>query len=316
MSSNLIVWIKTIIIYTFPGITLIGLITNSISFYIFSRKRFQNTIFSTYFRFLLLFQTLNLILPINKMLEWNFLIYLNRISKFFCIFRYFYAFYNYSNASWILVVISFDRYLSISYPTKFLIRKKQSFQLFICLFIVLFNILYFFPSWFYYIRETITISSSSTNSTNQTSLKCVSPGIWFDYMNIIQQTLISFILMLFFTLLSIKNVFNSRKNVSTVHTRRRRINTLTMSKDMKFAISSITINLSFLLMRLPDFLITMISDYTNLFINHQNLFIIIQSCAYFLIYSNLCSTFFTNYFSNSMFKKELKIVFDVLRNQH
>ena len=121
--------IKAIIVYSFPIITLIGLITNTITLAIFSRKRFQNTIFSTYFRFFIAFQSLNLILPINKILEFNFNIYFSRISNFTCKLRNFYGYFNLTCSAWLLVAISLDRYLCIAYPSRFLFRKKLLFQI-------------------------------------------------------------------------------------------------------------------------------------------------------------------------------------------
>ena len=95
---------NTVIVYSFPMITLIGLIANSISFVVFSRKRFENTIFSTYFRFLLLFQTLNLIVPVDKMLEWNLDLSFSRISNFTCKLRVAFVYFNFAIApgSWSL----------------------------------------------------------------------------------------------------------------------------------------------------------------------------------------------------------------------
>ena len=87
-----LILIRTIIAYSYPLITVIGLITNSITFVIFSRKKFKNTIFSTYFCFLLVFQTLNLITPLNKLLEWNFDFYFSRLSNFTCKLRFWFAY--------------------------------------------------------------------------------------------------------------------------------------------------------------------------------------------------------------------------------
>ena len=117
-----LVLIKEIIVYSFPVITLIGLITNTTSFVIFSRKKFQNTIFSTYFRFFITFQNLNLILPINKILEFNFNIYFSRISNFTCKLRIAFLYVNFAIAAWFLVIISIDRFLAISLPAKFISR--------------------------------------------------------------------------------------------------------------------------------------------------------------------------------------------------
>ncbi len=119
---------KMAIVYLFPAIALISLIANLISFYMFSRKRFQNTVFSIYFRVYLVFQCLNLVMPINKMFELNFGIHFSRLSNFACKLRYYYGNVNYSICSWLMVVVSLDRFLSISYPKNLHGEKSLCFK--------------------------------------------------------------------------------------------------------------------------------------------------------------------------------------------
>jgi hypothetical protein len=298
--------LKNIIIFTFPAITLIGLITNTISFVIFSRKRFQNTIFSTYYRLFILFQSLNLIiLPINKMLELNFNIYFSKISSFSCKLRFFYPNFNFSNAAWLLLAISIDRYLSITNSNKFLFRKRPQFQILTCCCIFLYNACFFTSSWFYYLKET------TFNQTNQTktSYKCVVSSIHVDLMEFFQQILCPSFFTILFTIFTIKNVFQSRKITHSYSSTNS--TTKTIRVDRKFFISSITINVLFLLLNLPYFMFSILNDYTNLFIDQNDyyLFKYFESISYFCLYINLSLTFFINYFVNSMFKMELKMMF-------
>ena len=80
------------------------------------------------------------------------------------------------------------------------------------------------------------------------------------------------------------------------------------TKDRKFAISSITINIQFIILNLPYFMIGVIYEYTNLFDNAKNLFFFLHAFTYFLFYVNLGTTFFINYFVNSIFRNEIKTV--------
>jgi hypothetical protein len=302
---SVLILLRTIIVYSFPVITLIGLITNFISFVIFSRKRFNNTIFSTYFRFSLIFETFNLILPINKMFESNFGMYFSLISNFCCTFRKFYAYSNYSIAAWLLAVISLDRYLSISYPAKFLYRKKFIFQKLTCCFIIGYNYCFYIPYWFFTIKEI------KTNRTNQTLItyKCLPPGLWTELLNLVQECLIPFSLMFLFTVLTIRTVFKSRKALSSNNS------TSTVKlRDIKFAISSIAISILFLSLSTPYFILLLIGDYSNIFAGQANLFELLYSLSYFLFFLNLSLMFFINYFSNSMFKKEFENLFVCRKN--
>ena len=311
---NVLLLAKTIILYAYPLITLIGLITNSISFVIFSRKSFQKTIFSTYFRILLLFQTLNLVVPIDKMLEYNFNIFSSRISLITCKLRAAFAYVNYANAAWYLVIISLDRYLSISFSNKFHFRKKMSFHLFTSIFIIGFNYLFYLPTWFYYLRETRT---NLTFNETETTFKCKSPGIWFDFMDLFQSTLIPFLFMTIFTSFTIKTVYESRKKAmhqTRINSKEKLKNKLS-SKDVKFALISIANNILFLLMNLPYFIIFMLVDYTTLLSNRDNLSKFLFSIEYLLVYINLTLTFFINYFVNSIFKKEFLIFLNYVRRK-
>lgn len=298
----MIYWIKTLIVYTFPAITLIGLVTNSISFAIFSRKRFKNTIFSTYLRCFIICQSINLILPINKMFELNLDTHFGMISNFFCKLRYFYAGFNFSNAAWILVVISIDRFLSIAYPVKFQYRKKTSFQLSICFSVILLNICLSTPAWFYHIAKRTTTSKIS----NDTSVSCAPYSLWVDIFEILHQIMIPFVLMFLFTFMMVKYVFKSRIKTTNFSTS----SSNTSSNDRKFAISSTTINIMFLLFNFPHFVMYFFKQYSNLYQNSLELFSLLEAFTYFLLYVNLITTFFINYIVNSMFKSEFEIMFN------
>ena len=294
--------IKIIIVYSFPALTIYGLITNAILFIIFSRKRFQNTIFSTYYRFYLVFSTLCILLPINKMFESNLDQYFSQISDFACKFRFYFEFVNFAIIAWFLVIISLDRFLSISYPSRFAFRKNFQFQIIVSLFIILFHLVYYIPYLFYYLK---VIQVNETNSTDLISFECVAPGIWAVLMDLFQSTVIPFLLMIIFTIVSIKTVFNSRKSASPNSIK---------AKDIKFALSSIIINVLFILFNLPYYCVEIIKDNTNLFDNSNDLYEMLDSLTYFLFYIYLGFTFLVNFFVNSIFREELEIFYNNLRN--
>ena len=172
MKTNSEMIIK-IISFLCPVITFIGLITNTFTLAIFSRKKFRKTIFSTYFRFYVAIQTLNLIMPINKFLEWNFDIFFSLFTDFTCKLTFYYSNTNHAIAGWLLMIISFDRYLSIVYPAKlFIFRKKSKIQISICIAIIGYHLCVYSPYWFRYLKEIQTHS----NKTNETQIKSV---FWF-----------------------------------------------------------------------------------------------------------------------------------------
>jgi hypothetical protein len=295
MSS--LISLRTIIVYTLPVITLIGLFINSLSFMIFSRKRFNKTIFSTYMRCFILIQTLNLILPINRFLELNLNLYFSRISNFCCKLRNVFSHLFLANSAWLLAVISFDRYLSVSYPNRYLFRKKVKFQVITCFCVIAFNFSTLSPTWLYYLNETNITNQSMIPST------CVSPSNWLDTLELFQLSINPFFFMILFTFLTIKNVFKSRNKIN------QKTNGQSTSKqnDRKFVISSIAINICFLILNFPHFFLKIIKEYTKLFNNSKDLLALLQAIFLFLLYINLISTFLVQYLVNSIFKSEFEI---------
>jgi hypothetical protein len=113
MNYNLLNDISKGVVYTFPVITLYGLIANALAFVIFSRKKFHQTSFSTYYRCLIINDTFSLLLPINKFLESNLSINFFYISDLTCKLRVYYAYFMPPMSAWITVLIGVDRMLSI-----------------------------------------------------------------------------------------------------------------------------------------------------------------------------------------------------------
>ena len=297
---SIIISIKTIIFYSFPVITLIGLITNSLTIFIFSRKNLRNVSFSIYFRFFVLFQSLNLILPINIMLQVNLNIFLKNVSDFFCKLRFFYALVNYSIPAWFLAIISIDQFMSLSFSKKFMFRNKIKFQLFLSTLIIVFNLCFYSPIWIYFSIETQLESiKNESNISIIIRKQCKISYFWFKLLNLFQSVIVPFILMSIFTTLSIRTVFESRRNAKTSKT----------SKDIRFTITSVVNILVFLIMNLPIKLYILISDYTSLLNNlDTNFHISIDTICQLCIFSNLITPFFISYFVNSIFKKEFNIL--------
>lgn len=294
---------QNIIVYLFPLISLIGVVANILAFIIFSRKKFQNTIFSIYFRFFIIFDTLSLMLPINKLLEMNFNIIIADISDSLCKFRYYYAYVSVPISGWTLVVISIDRFLSVSCSGRFHFRKKKGFHITMAFIILIFNLSYYIPNLFYYI-ETKTNYSNETNLTIEYS-KCQNPGFALEIMDLFQSTLVPFLLMIFFSSITIKSLFESRIRANLKNGHR---------KDIRFAITSISLNILFLVMNLPYFIVSILNQHTNIFENNFLLFKFIISTTLGLLYSNAATVFFVNILVNRLFRNEFKKIFNCNKN--
>jgi hypothetical protein len=293
---------KTIFVYTYPVISIIGLITNSLAFVIFSRKKFHNTIFFIYFRFILLFDIFSMMIPINKFFESNFNIYFRDFNQSLCKFRYYYIYVVYPISGWGLVVVSIDRFVSIAHPNRFLIRKKILFQIVICCSIFTFNLIYYIPMLFYFLKET----KNFNNQTNKTTIsyKCTNQNYPTDWFNIMNTTLMPFIFMFLFTILTLRFLFNARnKSFQTTKSYNKSIR----QKDVKFAVTSVTLNIIFLILNLPYGIYSLLAFYIQDSIDKdaQNL---LYAIIYVPFYINLTTVFFINIKVNSMFRNEFKIL--------
>jgi hypothetical protein len=302
-SSNIFSPFQNIIIFSFPLISIIGFVSNILAFVIFSRKKFQNTIFSIYFRFFILFDTLTLILPINKLLEIHFDIIIANISDELCKLRYYYAYVLVPISSWTLVFISIDRFLSISYPNRFNFRKKKKFHVTVTAIILLFNLVYYIPNLFYNIKANNYYSNETNSTIEYTS--CKNPGFSLKLMDLFQSTLLPFIFMIFFSSITVQKLFKVRRraNSNNLATNKSR------HKDIRFAIISISLNFMFLLMKIPYFIISLLNDYTNLFQDKYELFKFILTITLASFYSNSATVFYVNIFVNTSFRNEFKKLF-------
>lgn len=292
-----------IIVSLYMIIILADILLNILVLIVFSSKKFRNTVFWIYFRFVAIFQILAVLIPINKILEFNFNIYVMNLNDFFCKLRVYYFNVLFPINGWMMVVISIDRFLIIAFPTRFLIRKKTSFQIFVCFGILLYNLIYYAPSLLSKINET----SSFVNKTNQTNLekKCVVPVIYpYDLVNTLNSTIITFTLMFLFTILSIRIILKSRKTNQ---------NQTKRTKNIRFSIITIALTVIFLGLNIPYTIYVILLTYLPNMVDqtHKKL---IFSLINFASYSNLVSSFFTNFIFNKIFRKELKKKIKLFKN--
>ncbi len=293
-------------------VTLLGLIGNIISFIIFSCRRFENTIFSTYFRFVIIADSMSLLTSINKSLEY-FTIYLVKESDFCCKFLWYSNYVLFQLSSWTMVFISIDRYLSIAMPNKFPFRKSKNIQMFICLAISIFHMIFYSPIlWSFHLLKTISYDNE-TNLTSKHSECDFDRSVRLDLMDIFDGSVVPFSLMILFTSLMLRTLFNTRKKTRTNH----RTNTLSCSntksktssskqKDVRFAMISVILNIIFFALTFPFYLFDLLTNFVEIESQFADF---IFSILFFFIYINYGLLFYINIFVNKMFSDEFSVVF-------
>jgi hypothetical protein len=272
-----------------------GLIGNFFSFLVFSRKQFNNTIFNVYFRLITITDSVSILTQLNYSLKIGFNIDIKLISNLSCKLLDYFIYSSCPISSYILVYISIDRMLNVTYPNEFQFRHKKRTQFSICSFIILFNMFYYIPILFY---RRLDLYPTFNNQTNQTELirKCIYTNNRFIYwMDLFFSTVIPFVFMFMFTAITILVLFRSKRRTNGISDR-----------DVKFAITSIALNICFFLFLFPLNLFLLLSIYVNF--NNESVYelkFIILLTIYSINYSNM---FYVNLIVNSIFRNELVLM--------
>ena len=277
-------------------IIIFGLIGNFLAFIVFSRKKFHNTSSYVYLRFQCLNDSFVLIISLPELLNIFFGINLE-FYQFYCKINLYLAYSTITVSNWLLVIISIDRYLTIRYPTKFTFKNKHKYQLLVSIMIILCNFIINIPMIIFRdLKQTIAFD----NLTNLTFIdsKCVNDIklVWFDLFTLSNGVLFPFLCMILPTCLTIRYLFKTRRSSGVYSTNR----TIKL-KDRQFAITSVSINILFLLFRLPFYIFFIL----NIYFIKDDYFIYL----FYYITSILCYFFFTiifliNFKFNLIFRNE------------
>lgn len=289
-----------------PVIFIIGMFGNLMSLIVLSRDKVKKIGPIVIYRFLHIMDSVYLIFIITKYLQFSFDISVDDISSYWCkINRYFY--YSLDAISPMMIAyIAIERYVCIKYTTRrfFMRKKKVQFLFFVIIFT--FNALYYIPipifqdliEHFYQINESISNQTIVMNNNSLYFCDFITAESqfylsWADFLNLI---IIPFLLMTTFTLLLIHAIFTSRRRVIFGYTSREN---RAFQRDVKFAVTSISLNLIYLILNLPLALIsftTSFNDYTFLL------------CVY-VFFASYGVNFYIVLFSNSLFREEFISIF-------
>ena len=286
--------------YSLPILLIIGAIGNLFSFIIFSRDKFRKTSFSLYFRVLAISDTFTLLYTIYDMEKEMFGIDLQNSSYFWCKIANYWLYSIAPVSGWLLVVISIDRMLSIIRPNKFLFMKNKKTQALICCLNLVYNLIFYIPLIVYKDYQEI----KNTNSSNSTEIvyKCVdleeeTVMNWFGLFN---STILPFLLMAISTSITVTKLFKSRSKT----TAEAKLNSKLKQRDIKFAVTSVVLNVLFFVFNSPVCVFNLVSDNVRMEDVDANL---IYSFTLFCYYLNFSVVFYVNLLSNHFFRHELLV---------
>ena len=202
-------------------------------------------------------------------------------------------------SSWLLVLASIDKFITIVFPN----LKKLNTNVEI-LILVVFNLVYLSPYAILcennlmmkqYCNGTNineTLKSPTTNGTNITlTIECPYPE-FYKYIELVISILIPFIAMLIFTSLLVRVIFQTRLKILNVNNRRDRNR---LKKDIQFAITNISLNVLFICLDLPYFIIRILKMSTDILNNFHSF--------------SFCMSFYILFITNSIFRHEILKMF-------
>jgi len=270
-----------------PIVFIFGMTGNFFALKVLSNKKLKDIGPIQVYKFLLITDTIYLPQIIITYLATGFNFDPTILSSLSCKFYQYFNFAFGAFSPWLLVYISVEKLMSISYKSKQLRQFKNEIKYIIA--IVVFAFVYYIPQAFCW----DVINTSET--INQTTLECSEINYKFQLiaslMDTIHAFLLPFLLMIIFSTLLIVSIFKSRSRVFASFNENRNI-----KRDIIFAISSFSMNLLFIILNLPIIIIEFIPEYSLVDYNFANNF-------FYLSYG---INFYVLLITNSIFRKEFK----------
>lgn len=291
-----------------PTMLLLGLIGNIFTCIVYSRKKFSN--FPIRHTFVILglvdifYLSVNLTIDyFNYAFDWD----LRDQNEPLCLVINYFGYLVAPLSPWLLVYISVERLVSIS-PSFYGLNKlkKVKFQTIYFIFLVIFNLVYYIPVLFFI---NMTSRGSSNETFNHSKKYCdfidLKDKSKFAIMDLAYSTLVPGMLMLLSTVLIINCIHKSSYRLFKDDTYRSRKR---LRKDFKFAITSIFLNIVFVILNLPICIIYLDTVSFNL-----------KSLKYlfslYLFYATYAVNFYLFLLSNSSFRHEFIRLIGIKRFQ-
>ena len=271
----------------------IGLLGNVISFLVFSRPVFRKNSISTYFRALAIFDCFTISELVSDIYLLCYGLFYPQFSDFACKAYFYIGMAFGSIPGWILIAFSIDKVLNMKRIGRGFI-KKRSFQYAVIFIIVLINLLLYIGVAIYLKLVTIDFFGFPYILCDTSTL---SFGAFISTMFMIEGSVLPFIIMLTTSIISIRMIRKSTRKIES----RSKLSNRT-SRDIKFAVSSVVFNISFIVLKLPLTVILVLENFIPSLTTAYDALTIITT-VYFLHYS---SSFFIHLTSNSIFRRELK----------
>jgi hypothetical protein len=260
--------------------TSTGLIGNSMVIFILSRPKFRK---ESLFRYLLIATIVD---SIYLFTIWPFSYHeeLNTTIEIMCKLGPYITRIIYQLSPWIMITSSLDRYIATKYPTEFMFRKEFKYQA-LAIIIILFSITFINIPYFYFFK-IVRINSNETSC----QFENFTTFFYMDLSDALISTIIPFLLMSLFNLLTYKALLKSKK----INLRRKKY-----YKESRFFKVILLMNIFFLTCNFPIFIYVETYDVLGISYFGRPVFFYLTYLTF--LYSSL--NFFVYFFSNKLFRR-------------
>jgi hypothetical protein len=271
----------------------LGIFGNVMGIAVFYRKNMNKISTNKIYRLILFLDTFFLSTQIFQDSALSLGLDLRSLSTLSCKIRYY---WNYSIgpvSPWLLVYITIERYVAIKY-TSIKILKQHNFQKLIIVLIFIYNLGIYSP--FAILKQVY----SSIDNNNETYYYCdFEDNIQYTIMtslDLINSALLPFFIMTASSCALIHTILRVRLRILDMRSKRDKKK---LRRDIRFGVSSIALNIFFVILNLPlcvtNIFFPLIDDFT------YNIFIII-------FYAIYCINSYILFFFNSIFRNEFLVM--------
>lgn len=277
----------------------IGIVSNTLTFCVYMRKRLRKYSFSLYMKVMVCMDTLGMMHSYRTWASFILGANLDLVATFFCKVDNYQPYVEATISQWLLVFISLDRLITIAFPNRFVILKNLYFQLGIIIFAVLYSalILIEMPLSYEIVNQNLDPNSTDLN------LACVSSKsgdfLWINLVNLI---VVVVFLNNILNALMVVFIFRSRRRINTNMTSRK----VAKKRDRTFAINVVFLNLTSTLCKIPFSVTLLVANYAQL--SGDQILMLFNIVVSISIFDGGLS-FFVNMFVNSVFYNEFLVMF-------
>lgn len=269
-----------------PIVFTIGTLGNTASIAILSRRRMDKIGPKSTYLYLFISDFSFLFLILVNYFAYGFEYDLTVTSKYVCKIYWYVNYFMAPVSPWLIIYISFEKVISIRYPSKRYLFRNKNNQLIYLLIIIAYNSLYYLPVAYYF-----TIASS--NETNSTpTCDYVSPYTrqLINYMDTANRIIVPFLVITGCSISLLVSIVRIKIRISRNFGQNNHQN---LSRDIQLVFSLLFLNTVFILLNVPVVV--------SIYYSFSDFGFVL---TLYIFYSTYAVNFYIIFLTNSVFRKE------------